>query len=162
MSTASVSERGYGLNRRPMEYFCNTFAGAVLVPKKELLNNPRIQGITGTRSFSHEELRELSKEFKVSQEVILRRLTILGKSTTAFYKQKRDEWLTAERKPRKGGGKTDPPKKCIQDKGVPYVARIINSHREGKITYADIADYLGIRLKHVSRLERLLNGKSAT
>jgi hypothetical protein len=37
-------------------------------------------------------LGRVARDFKVSQEVILRRLVILNLATGSFYKRKREEW----------------------------------------------------------------------
>lgn len=58
---------------------------------------------------------------------------------------------------KKGGG-PPPPRKCIQENGVPFVSLVLESYAKEKITYSDVADYLGIRLKHLPKVERLVRG----
>ena len=144
-----------------IEKFCNHFAGAATVPKKELLEMDIVESRTGRSPYSDRELSTIAGTFCVSKEVVLRRLVILGKATKEQYRIKHDEWTARERRPQRGG-KMDPSKKCIQDKGVTFVSRVLNSHREGKITYNDVADFLGIRLKHMPKIERIIKGKSGT
>lgn len=77
---------------KSVEQFCNHFAGAVLVPRDTLLNHELIRLRRHPSEWSDEILKELAKTFKVSQEVILRRLVILGMATAGFYEGKRKEW----------------------------------------------------------------------
>lgn len=139
----------------PIEKFCNHFAGAFLVPKEELLSH----GLVRTwRSFVWPDkiLNQLSREFKVSPEVILRRLVILNLSSKDFYKKKREEWKAKE-KPKKGGRK-NPPRDCIRENGNPFVALVMEAHRKEKITYSDVADYLELRVKYLPKVEQLIEG----
>jgi Zn-dependent peptidase ImmA (M78 family) len=144
-----------------VEIFCNHFAGAAAVPKQELLNIDLVASRPGPTRYSDRDLGTLAETFCVSREVVLRRLAILGRTSDDYYRLKHEEWSAKERPPRKGG-KTDPSKKCVQDKGVAFVSKVLNSHREGKITYNDVADFLGVRLKHMPKIERIIKGKSAT
>jgi Zn-dependent peptidase ImmA (M78 family)/DNA-binding XRE family transcriptional regulator len=139
------------------EKFCNYFAGAILVPKDGLLNHELIRTNNYPSELSDETLKELAKSFKVSQEVILRRLLIFELSSRDFYKKKRKEWETKAKKEQgqKRWGRQNPPRKCIQENGIPFVSLVLETHREEKITYRDVADYLTIPLKHLPKVEQL-------
>jgi Zn-dependent peptidase ImmA (M78 family)/DNA-binding XRE family transcriptional regulator len=217
---------------RLVERFCNHFAGALLVPEYALLNHQLVAGEMISPEWSDDILRGIARDFKVSQEVILRRLVILRLSSLNFYQTKREEWdakakvakeeeklrylFSLERKYRqdlidefvsdelkeafknknlslssdalitqiddmhwdleyekntykiedngtlldiyklKKGGGPPPPRKCIQENGVPFVSLVLESYAKDKITYSDVADYLGIRLKHLPKVEKLV------
>jgi Zn-dependent peptidase ImmA (M78 family)/transcriptional regulator with XRE-family HTH domain len=219
---------------RLVEEFCNHFAGALLVPKDALLSHEWIKPEKIPSEWSDNVLGRVARDFKVSQEVILRRLVILKLASRNFYQKKRDEWdakakvakeeekqkylfslkldykqhlkdgfvidalrgafednklyLTSEAKitqkdekywkikddkkiykiedtdtklniyEEKRGGGLPQPKKCIQENGVPFVSLVLDSYTKEKITYSDVADYLGIRLKHLPKVERLVRG----
>lgn len=143
---------------KSIERFCNHFAGAILVPKDVLINHKLIKS-SGYRSHWPDKiLKELARGFKVSQEVILRRLVILDLADKDFYKRKHEEWGTP---PSRGGGRggRNLPKECVQNNGAPFVSLVLESHKKEKITYSDVADYLAIRLKHLSKVERFVRGK---
>lgn len=140
-----------------VEKFCNHFAGAFLVPKDSLLNHDLIRLIKPPYQWSDKILKELAKNFKVSQEVVLRRLVMLDKASLDFYKRKREEWQGKEWQ--KGWGRKNPPKKCIVENGIPFVSLVLDANRQGKITYSDIADYLAIRLRYLPEIEQLIGGK---
>jgi len=143
---------------RSIEKFCNHFAGAILVPKDDLINHKAIKSRDYSPHWSDEMLEELAKSFKVSKEVILRRLVILGWADKYFYKSKHEEWKTIEY-PRRGGVR-NPPKECIRKNGAPFVSLVLDTHREEKITYTDVADYLEIRLKHLPEIEQLIRSET--
>lgn len=77
---------------RVVEKFCNHFSGALLVPKAALLNHEIVKAMKPSLEWSDDTLVKIARDFKVSREVILRRLTILGLASLAFYQKKRAEW----------------------------------------------------------------------
>ena len=140
-----------------IEPFCNRFSGAVLVPKEHLLGHAQVGNVTESREWQDRILRILSKDFKVSQEVILRRLLLAKLTSEEFYMCKRMEWKKRENKElskKRSGGKRDIPRECIQQNGVPLTSMILNSYQNKKITKSDVADYLGIHLKYLPDIER--------
>lgn len=141
------------------EKFCNHFAGAVLVPEDALTNHQLVKGVKSVAEWSDEDLETLAREFRVSQQVVLRRLVILRRANSAFYKRKQREWESLL-PPRRGWGPPNPPKQCIQAAGIPFVSLVLESQRGEKITYKDAADYLSIRLKYLPKVEQLIGGKS--
>ncbi|MDD5483670.1 MAG: XRE family transcriptional regulator [Kiritimatiellae bacterium] len=148
-----LSEEG-----KAVEQFCNRFAGEVIVPRQTLLNHPLV-GIHGiAHGWEEEELQQVAKQFKVSREVILRRLLILGRTTERFYHQKREEWelkLMEQQKKRRGGRRV-PSRQCVRQNGVPFTSLVLESAGREKITYRDVSDYLAIGLKHLPAVESLV------
>jgi hypothetical protein len=97
----------------------------------------------------------------VSKEVILRRLLIAGLTSKEFYSTKRSEWMKKEKKPKSAKGiKRDIPKECLQRNGEPLTSLVLDSYRNDRITTSDVADYLGIRVQHIPRIERLLEAET--
>ena len=74
-----------------VEIFCNQVAADFLVPSPALLNDLVVARHRGAE-WGDDELLQLSTRFSVSQEVILRRLLTLGRTTLSFYRRKRDEY----------------------------------------------------------------------
>jgi len=144
-----LSEEG-----KVVEQFCNRFAGEVLVPGSVLLAHPLVEVHGAATAWEEEDLQRMARDFKVSREVVLRRLLILGRTTEKFYQQKRKEWERPLRKPK--GGRRVPPKQCLKQNGVPFTSLVLESARQEKITYRDVSDYLSIGLKHLPAVESLL------
>jgi Zn-dependent peptidase ImmA (M78 family) len=144
---------------KSIEAFCNFFAGAILIPRDSLLCHRMIVGKTPSYKWPERTLGTISNDFKVSKEVILRRLLIAGLTSREFYSIKHNEWMKGEKKldSAKGKGiKRDIPKECLQRNGKPLTSLILDSYRSDRITTSDVADYLGIRVKHIPRIESLL------
>lgn len=152
------------------EQFCNHLAGAILVPKDNLLNHPLVSEFRSSNKRPDEILHNIATYFKVSREVILRRLVLLGLANPNFYKRKHEEWKDAlekekelkrkRRKEKEEGFARDIPHECLRENGAPFVSLVLEAHVQKIITYNDVADYLGVRLKHVPKIEKLVRRQS--
>ncbi len=136
-----------------MEKFCNHFAGAFLVPKNELLNHPIIKANERMREWPDNLLRAIANDFKVSKEVILRRMLILYKTTKPYYDKKHKEWKK-EYKP--FGKPKNEIKVCIQERGKKYVSMVFRAYERNKINNMNVADYLGVKLDRIAKVKELL------
>lgn len=89
-------------------------------------------------------------------------MAIFGLVTKDFYRRRHEEWkVKAEReKIKKKGFGISPAKKCLLEKGFPFVSLVLETHKQGIITYNDVADYLSIRLKHLNEIEQLIKGET--
>ena len=133
----------------PIERFCNHFAGAFLVPRHALLTHTLVESRTTASDWSDDCLREIAADFKVSREVILRRLSTFNLATWSFYRVKHEQWKEEAKEKQK-------PQKCVRENSIPFVSLVLESYRKEKITYNDVADYLGIRTKHIPKVEDLI------
>jgi len=148
-------------NHIPIEIFCNHFAGAFLVPREALLNHKLVKSRKSYPEWPQEKIEELSGYFKVSWETVLRRLLILDLTTERFYQMKREQWQkkweekeNVEGKKKRGGPLS--PIKCFSENGAPFVSFVLEAYREEKISSTDVADYLGVKLKHLPDIEQLM------
>jgi Zn-dependent peptidase ImmA (M78 family)/transcriptional regulator with XRE-family HTH domain len=212
-----------------VEKFCNHFAGAFLVPRDALLKHELVEQGVNTSNWHDEYFGEISRDFKVSREVILRRMLTLRLVSWNFYRTKYNKWrkkVKEKQEPKylisigmnykqylkeglisrflvdifrnnnlvltedakiaqkddknweirdksrkylikdngihlkvykgKGGGRQSIPQKCIRENSIPFISLVLDSYRREKITYNDIADYLGIRAKHIPKVEHLI------
>ncbi|TKJ44334.1 hypothetical protein CEE36_00925 [candidate division TA06 bacterium B3_TA06] len=136
------------------EMFCNRFAGAFLVPSSALLKHELIMPFKGLVEWADDVLEKVSRDFKVSKLVILRRLLDLGRTPKDYYNMKLEEW-----KPYKsggGGGGRNMAKECLRNNGGTFVSLVLSAYGNERITSADVADYLGTRLQYIPELEQLL------
>jgi Zn-dependent peptidase ImmA (M78 family) len=158
-------------SRRPatpdeeIEVFGNRVAGAILVPSEFLLRHPTVAPSDRSREWSEDTLRRLAEDFAVSREVILRRLLILGRTTEQFYEQKRREYLAqyrvaAERR-REAAGYAPLYRVIVRDNGRRYTRLILDAYARDRITAADVADYLGVRLTHLGDIAEAVQERAA-
>lgn len=146
---------GYSDEDKLTERFCNHFAGALLVPKEDFLKHRLTNEILSSREKFDELLYKLAKDFKVSQEVILRRMSVLDLINKNVYEKKHKEWEAKEWQPGKGF-EPDRAKRCIHEEGVPFVSLVFEAYRQEKITYNDVADYLNLRFKYIPKIAQLI------
>lgn len=140
------------------EKFCNHFAGAFLVPRAALLDRIGTTGSsrTGDADWPDERLRELARQFKVSREVILRRLLIMGLTSQTYYERKRREWSEERSASRPiKGFKRNPARTSLAERGRSLVSMLVASYSQGNITFADLGDYLGVRGRHIEKVVKL-------
>jgi Zn-dependent peptidase ImmA (M78 family) len=160
-----VVEGGHTENER-VEVFCNRVAGALMVPTQDLLSDPAVTSAGGgPRSWDESVLRHLSDRFAASREVILRRLLILGRTTQAFYEGKRDEYrqsylLQRQQAKELGTGFAPYSRVVVRDLGKRYTRTVLDALEREQITPADVADYLGVRLKHLADIAEAAQSSS--
>jgi Zn-dependent peptidase ImmA (M78 family)/transcriptional regulator with XRE-family HTH domain len=137
-----------------VEQFCNYLAGALTVPATLLQAHQEVVGLRPSSRVSDDVLVSLSAHFKVSQEVILRRLVMIGKASKEWYSLKRSQWEKEYKKQQ--GGRSNPPKRCIRENGTTFVSLVFDALRDNRITYKDVADYLSVRVKYLPKVEQLV------
>lgn len=138
-----------------IEKFCNHFAGAFLVPSEKLLNNTLVRQNKHTDVWDNKTLKIIADEFRVSREVILRRLLILGRISGQFYKKWREENVK-EYHPFGRGGR-NPVKACVEERGKKYVSMVFKAYDQAKISVLDTADYLGVKIDQIPKVHEMLS-----
>ncbi|NQT82778.1 ImmA/IrrE family metallo-endopeptidase [bacterium] len=141
-----------------VEVFCNRVAGAVLVPKHDLLQESTVMRKRKGAGWSDDEIFELARRYRVSGETLLRRLLICGRITRQFYQEKRKE-SEEEHRPQAQGGFAPPHRAAISTAGALFVRLVLNSYHQENITASDLSDFLDIKLKHVPEIEREVMGR---
>ena len=149
-----------------IETFCNRVAGAALVPRDALLEDSRVRSVTRSTEWTDDTIRKLADRFAVSREVVLRRLLLFERTTPAFYQRKREEYqaayfasLARERENRKpGDGGPSVSVMTVRDNGRRYTRLVLEALRRDQISYADVSDYLGVRLKHLEAIASAVQG----
>lgn len=146
-----------------VEVFCNAVAGAALVPSRDLLREPIVAAKgSGRNLWDEEEINTLAGRYGVSQEVFVRRLLTLKRITNEFYQQKRNEYLAIykrleeqEKENQKDQDiRRNMPRETITKLGSPFVSLVLNNYYRDHITLSDVSDYLGVRVRHVPKIER--------
>jgi Zn-dependent peptidase ImmA (M78 family)/transcriptional regulator with XRE-family HTH domain len=141
-----------------IERRCNKIAGAFLVPKADLLAHERVESADGTGVWQDDDLKVIAWSFKVSREVVLRRLLDLGLTFPRFYAQKRAEWqrAAADAVLHASGGGPAPSVRCVSEYGRSFVSLVLESVDAGQVPYADVPNYLGLKLSHLAEVSDMV------
>ena len=144
---------------RTHEWYCNRFAAEFLVPGESLLGHSLVSGHQRHEPWTDEILKHLAGNFKVSSEMMLRRLLTLGKTTERFYRTKKDEWEAkfAETGEKKRRGRRNLSRQCVRENGLPFVRLVLDSVHTDRITYRDASDYLGLSAKYVPEVATIVS-----
>jgi Zn-dependent peptidase ImmA (M78 family) len=145
--------------RSRVEAYCNHVAGAALFPRDALLRADTIQRHKkGEMAWADEELSELSRRFGGSREAALVRLLTLGLTTQAYFDEKRAEfqkrYAEQREQERLKGGFAPPHEVALTSAGPTFTSLVIESFNRERITASDVSDYLQIRLKYLSEIQR--------
>jgi Zn-dependent peptidase ImmA (M78 family)/DNA-binding transcriptional regulator YiaG len=137
------------------EIICNRVAGATLVPAANLLGEQLVMANAGNQIWSDDQLRNLARTYSVSQEMILRRLLILGRTTERFYRQKRQEFIDEQHahEERNRSGYAPPHAVALNRVGRLYARAVLDGFHEGRVSPSDLARYLGLKLRHLRDFE---------
>jgi len=137
-----------------IEVFCNRVAGAALVPQAWLLDEPAIRARGPQDDWNENLLRSLASRYRVSREVIVRRLLIANYATADFYQRKREEYQAEFEGKKEEGGFVPPDVKALSQSGRMFVQLVLEGYRQDKITTNDVTDYLEVRTKHLANITK--------
>lgn len=145
-----------------VESFCNFVAGSVLVPASDLFMEKSVQVHDNKLDWTDYEINALANRFGVSDEVLLRRLVILGLAPESYYAFKREQYLKlyaekreAEKRRQKEKGSHPPHyRMIIRDNGIRYTRMVIDAYHDDNISISDVSDYLNTKIKHLMAIEQ--------
>lgn len=139
-----------------VEVFCNHVAGASLMPKNMLLGEAIVASHGSSANWPDEDIKALADGYGVSQEVVVRRLLILGLTTPNFYDTKRRQYQEAQKRFTKPKGFVPPPIDAVSLSGRTYVRAVLDAFYADRITTSDAASYLGVKLKHLDDIANIV------
>lgn len=147
--------------RDTVEVYCNHVAGALLVPRVSLLNQPAIAG-SGTREWGDDVLRSLRRTFWASREVVLRRLLIVGRTTPEFYARMRQQFEAeyARLRERPAEGFVPPPRKVVLGNGRLLTKLAMDAYASSAITGSELARVLGTKLDLLPKIAAILRERA--
>ena len=142
-----------------IEVFCNQFASDILLPDNDLLNENLVLENLNNIEWTEETLKEISNIYKVSKEVVLRKLLVLGKTDIDFYLQKRKTWNEkykndSEKKKKTQNGGPSYHTTNLSHLGKNFVIQVLNNFHEGKLTTSQVADFLNIKINRIKDYEK--------
>lgn len=140
-----------------IEKFCNEFAASFLVPDRILLNVLSDNNLELNDKNIEKSIEILSRIFKVSKQVLLRKCLSNGLINEGFYKNKIAEWYENFEKSEKNKSKfvplITPGLRAIKNNSNRYVDIVLQAKSQGKITSNNASDYLGVGVKWLSEVE---------
>ena len=146
-----------------IEVFCNYVAGAALIPKTFLLAEDLVRRHGKNPEWEDRDIEALAyRRYGTSRETLLRRLLIFEKTTQAFYEYKREQYhqeYLRSRENRPKDGFLPPAQEAIISEGKPFIGLVLRNYYERKITLSDVSSLLGVRLKHLPRIEDEVMGR---
>jgi len=126
-----------------------------------LLGEPLVaQHPARPRDWSDDELGLLGRVFGVSNEVILRRLLTAGRTSQAFYNQRRAVYGSFFDAPAPAEAETEirrnMPQEVVSDLGRPLTRLVLESYDNSFTSLADVSRYFGLRAQQVAKVRDLL------
>jgi len=146
-----------------IEYWCNRFAGAFLVPEDFLKKELGIETLRQTTHYSR-IAGSIANRLKISKESALMRLLTLDYISPSEFRTERDKIRAdaalkkelMKEKQRQSTKKSGPAifldQKCLDEKGHRFVSLVLKNSDLGYITSKDALDYLDVKLRHLEKL----------
>ena len=168
LEQSSICDIEEGALRPPaeqkVEVFCNAVAAAALVPFESLLKETIVRAHPPRpRDWSGDELAALARTYSVSEQVILRRLLTVGRTSQDFYSAKHAAWggLMADvtRADPDAEIKRNMPQEVLSDLGKPFTQLVVSSYQSSYTSLSDVTRYLGLKAEKVAKLQELLAGR---
>lgn len=151
---------------RMTEVFCNKFAGEFLVPASEF--NQEVSHVTLSTTDAIENFSEkLSKRYKVSREVILRKLLDRQKITQSTYNELSKKWIEEyehhklqKKQTKKSGGNQNATEAIYL--GTKFLHLAFTHYYQGKSSLEELAGYLGVKALRIPEIEHFFLKKASS
>lgn len=135
---------------REIETLCNSFAGEFLVPTDNLKEDLKC------KKLDKKNISNIAKKYKVSREVIYRKLLNLNIISKTFYESIHDELneeILRENKKSVGGNYYSTQKSYL---GENYIYDVCKTYYSGKINIYELSNYLNVKVEGIPRLGIIL------
>lgn len=167
-SVSDLSDRFLDDPRPPedqaIEIFCNAVAAAVLMPRANFLAHPLLRRYPGvSTNWSDDHIAVLAQLYGVSREAVVRRLLTLGRTTSDFYIEKRNQYIDEYRQRRaeelqkaKRNMKRNMPRETVSTLGTPLVNLILSNYHSERLSISEVSGYLDVKTKHIPKIEEIV------
>lgn len=145
----------------PVEVFCNHVAAAFLLPEEDLMSTEQIRRSIVQGRWTDDDVLSLARDFHVSYEAVLRRMTTLHLVSLSAYRAIHDR-LKEKQQTRKKQQKEygpPPPVKAVLDNGLYFTSLVLEGISKEKVPMSAVRDYLGAYPKHLEGIELLMRTK---
>lgn len=136
---------------RQIEVFCNQFTSEFLVPSEDF--NRLVQGA----AHDDDTVAKIADRYKVSREVILRKMLNRKMVSPEYYETKSNQWneeYLQRVAARAGGGNYYATQATYL--GDKYLRLAFGHYYQNRCSLEQLADYLNVRVKNVSGLEQFV------
>ena len=151
--TRRMADKGSATD--PIEVAANALAAATLLPAE-----PFLELATRFPEAAHGEdadLQRLTRQLKVSPEVILRRLVTLKKASRSVYHNKRAQWGEQPGYAQAtSSGWPSVPVRTIANNGRGFIRLVFNAYDQRLISTTAASDYLDVKPRHFSNIRHAL------
>ncbi len=137
----------FELENEEVEKYCDQFAAEFLVPEDDFRVELKARNLKFP--FKDEEIRELSKIYGVSKQVIMLRLLLLGFINKERYREYKERYKKLEK--RKKYGRRNWEEVFFNRAGGLILREISKSYRSGRITLADVITALEMHTKYAEK-----------
>lgn len=143
--------RGKGITSgdQAVESWCNRFAAFMLMPRAEFQDEYQKLAEVGVDGI--EMIESLSRKFATSRTATAIHARDLGLGAHDVPDGTRNSIL------KRGGGRVNPPSKCINERGKKFVALVLAAKHAQLISSRDAYDYLDTDLKYIAAIEEILS-----
>ena len=97
-------------------------------------------------------------------QAVVRRLLNFNRTSESFYRRKRAQYqaeyqaLRAKEKAKfqeqEQNYRRNPPQDAVSNFGKPFIRLVLNTYYQDRITLSDVSSYLGLRVRHVPKIEQ--------
>lgn len=154
-----------GTDNQRIERYCNAVAAAALLPREALLSSLNVERLRMRNDWPLADIQSTAAMFGTSREAVLLRLVSLGGTSFGFYRvmeeQFRKEYAEAKRRQklrdkRQGrSGGLPQAMKAVRRVGPSFAQIVLRAYDREVITTSDLAEYLGVRVKHFPKVRTL-------
>jgi Zn-dependent peptidase ImmA (M78 family) len=144
-----------------LEALCNATAAEVLVPATWITEALASEAV----GLEIDELIErIAGSFRVSREVIARRLRDLGHMSTTAYEERRRRYQqeSEAREAREESFPFPPAARSLRDNGRAFARVMLQAYTRELVTATQLSQLLNVRLRHLAKIERAVFPISGT
>jgi Zn-dependent peptidase ImmA (M78 family) len=163
LGDSSISGEELTPNQEEIEIFCNQVAASILLPTSWFDSDELLLSKKNVDIRNDEAVNMIAQRFNISREVVWRRLlTNQLISNSVYHKEicKLMEQYKIQKQQEKKRKKIVVPHhtKVISTIGKFYTNLVLAGYHQEKITSSSLSEYLGIKLKHLPKIENATLG----
>lgn len=154
----ALTERRSEAEWSVVERFAESAASHALVPDDALQQAVGTQR-TPEQTWSIPEVQRLARRFRITPLAQATRLRESGFMSWQRYQEWRGEWMKfVSSLPKRSGGFASPAEKTVGRAGRPFVKLVLEAMDANRVTSADAARHLDLKLHHFDQLRTMLRG----